>query len=522
VLRLPFRAAKPRQLKATLASLGTLPSPPLPELDEPGTVFRFLDATERFPGPVDWGVSRHGRLWSYHLHYFEYLRHLVANESARARGFDLLEEWIATQPRGSEPGWEPYPLSLRIVEWIRFLVAAPDGSRERVEHVLPSIVEQVRTLRGSLERDLLANHYLKNLKALYVAGCALLGKDAERWRAFAASELEEQLDEQVLSDGGHYERSPMYHTIALEDVLDLIAFARARGERCAGYETRAARLRRFLASVLHEDGEIPFFNDSALGQSAPARAVLDYADTVLGPDPVPRGDAAFPETGLFVARSVPRSTLVLDCGPIGPAYQPGHAHNDALSFELSVGGKRIIVNSGTSTYESGEVREFERSTAAHNTLRVNGLEQNETWSSHRVGRRIAVTHFAVDRAPGGALFRGGYRLGTDPRIEHERHLECSSTGYRIRDVVRGPGELEVESFLRAHPDVSITFEDGRATFQHRDGPRVVITSSGQNSHAILDSHHAPRFGRRLAAKVLVLRARGRGTIALEYTVAVRP
>ena len=99
----------------------------------------------------------------------------------------------------------------------------------------------------------------------------------------------------------------------------------------------------------------------------------------------------FPETGYGVIRNPEsRSALIFDCGPLGPDYQPGHGHCDVLSYELSLQGQRVVVDTGVSTYEPGPERSYERSTAAHNTLRIDGEEQAEIWASFRVGRRPRV------------------------------------------------------------------------------------------------------------------------------------
>ena len=81
------------------------------------------------------------------------------------------------------------------------------------------------------------------------------------------------------------------------------------------------------------------------------------------------------------------AVLLIDVAPIGPDYLPGHAHADTLSYELSLYGKRVLVNSGTSRYGSGPKRDWERSTAAHNTVEVDGQSSSETWSGFRVARR---------------------------------------------------------------------------------------------------------------------------------------
>src|SRR6185436_7069489 len=78
--------------------------------------------------------------------------------------------------------------------------------------------------------------------------------------------------------------------------------------------------------------------------------------------------------------------VIFDAAPVGPDYLPGHAHADTLSFELSWGDRRVITNSGTSTYSVGPRRAWERSTAAHNTVEIDDENSSEVWGGFRVAR----------------------------------------------------------------------------------------------------------------------------------------
>lgn len=194
---------------------------------------------------------------------------------------------------GSGNGWEPYPLSLRIVNWIKWAWAGNELSPAAVE----SLALQARFLSRRLEWHILGNHLLANAKALIFAGLFFEGMEAERWLAKGAAVFLRQLGEQVLGDGGHFERSPMYHAQVLEDVLDVVNalqtfpdlpsnnrrkhFLLSLQERCA--ET-AGRMLRWLAVMTHPDGEIVLFNDAAFGDaSAPARLAAYAAELSFQP-----------------------------------------------------------------------------------------------------------------------------------------------------------------------------------------------------------------------------------------------
>ena len=163
--------------------------------------FRFLNVSKSARhGRVDWASAQMPKLWRYNLHYFDYILdggRSLANISA------LLTGWIASNPAGTEDAWEPYTVSLRIVNWIKLFLR--DDFRHHVENAwLASCHQQARWLETNLEHHILANHYLKNGKALFFAGVFFEGQDADRWLRKGLQILVDQAHEQILPDGGHY------------------------------------------------------------------------------------------------------------------------------------------------------------------------------------------------------------------------------------------------------------------------------------------------------------------------------
>jgi hypothetical protein len=170
--------------------------------------FRFLNQ-ER--SPQGWNDEDIPKLWLYNLHYFE------------SPQDDLIRRWVLQNPHGAGNGWEPYPLSLRVVNWIKWAM----GGGALDAECRQSLAAQADYLASTIEYHLLANHLFANAKALVYAGLFFAGPDAERWLASGLDILREQVAEQILTDGGHFERSPMYHSLILEDVLDLVNLARS-------------------------------------------------------------------------------------------------------------------------------------------------------------------------------------------------------------------------------------------------------------------------------------------------------
>src|SRR5262249_28301674 len=144
-------------------------------------------------------------------------------------------------------------------------------------------------------------------------------------------------------------------------------------------EERLQRMALPAAVLLHPDSVFPLFNDCSRWPTD-VRAFL----RALG---VPaEGDAdLFPSTA-YVRFGSGGDVLFLDVGHPSPRDLPPHAHADLFSIEASVGGVRMLVNSGTGDYERGAWRDYWRSTRAHNTVEVDGVDQSEVWHSFRMAR----------------------------------------------------------------------------------------------------------------------------------------
>jgi uncharacterized heparinase superfamily protein len=364
--------------------------------------FRFLNETHAAAGPGTWNDPVREKLWLYNLHYFDDLNAVGA--SARAAWHRaLLGRWVAENLPGCGNGWEPYPTSLRIVNWIKWTLA---GNALPAD-CLHSLAVQARWLSRRLEYHLLGNHLFANAKALAFAGAFYVGPEARHWRRLGQRLLAREMTEQVLSDGGHFERSPMYHALLLEDVLDLINLAGAYPGTFAPRDLalcrdKAEAMLDWLAAMCHPDGDIGFFNDAAFGIAPSLRELVDYGRRLGVPSSVAgagsRRQVKWLRESGYVRLEAGPAVALLDLAPIGPDYLPGHAHADTLSFELSLFGQRVIVNGGTSRYGSGPERLAERGTAAHSTVQIDGADSSEVWGGFRVARRARTFDIGVETA----------------------------------------------------------------------------------------------------------------------------
>jgi uncharacterized heparinase superfamily protein len=410
--------------------------------------FRFLNERASIAS-YGWDNPALSKLWRYNLHYFDDLNAEGASDRTAWHLASMLR-WIADNPPGQGTGWEPYPTSLRIVNWIKWALT---GNRLD-KSMLESLAVQVRWLTRRLEYHLLGNHLFANAKALIFAGAFFFGDEAESWFARGASILNRQLPEQILADGGQFELSPMYHALALEDMCDVINVLRSASLPVPeSWKQKIAPMRSWLAAMCHPDGEISFFNDAAFGV-APSPAELEaYAGRLR---------LTAPERDCYAVRHLPDSgyirvarddaVAILDVARVGPDYIPGHAHADTLSFELSVFGHRALVNSGTSLYGDGAERQRQRGTGAHNTVAIGEEDSSEVWAGFRVARRARPLDLSTVRDGDDIVVscaHDGYaRLPGRP--QHTRTWRFTDHALTVRDIVSAPSVHALAAF-HFHP-----------------------------------------------------------------------
>ena len=433
-IRRPVRA--PGATPALSEGLTTLPFLPAPRharwhaTGELELIHRRADFAEE----VDWRYGEEGPLWLYHLHQFDHLR---APGLTPERRLALMLDWARRHQAG--PGWDPHPTSLRIVNWGKTLLtpAAVSPTPDEQAELHASLARQADTLDRNLEVRLQANHLLSNLIGLVFAGLLFRDQGADRWLARSA-ELGAELGAQFAPDGGHQERSPMYHALLLENLLDLLNLARAREGRAPGLlvevlEETAARGLGAFSVWRHPDGEIALFGDSALGIAQRPDALLEYASSLGLAPRLPEIPGLLANTGFARLDEGPFSLLASVAGP-APVHQPGHAHCDALAFELSCRGERVVCDTGVHDYLPGERRARARATRSHATLEVGGAEQAEIWAGHRVGGRPRVELVAFD--PGRSLEATCASWSTLDSL-HRRSFSFRAGGLEVRDTLEG-------------------------------------------------------------------------------------
>ncbi len=399
--------------------------------------FTFLDDERALGWPADWDQAGASHLWRFHLHYVEWAWALaqVGDRDGFAR---LWRSWTAAIRPGHPDAWAPYVASLRawVLCDVSDVLVAGTGLEGEVGVALEA---HAAFLERRLELDAGGNHLVKNLKALVGLG-VFLGSPTRIDRAREL--LARQLPVQVLADGGHFERSPSYHCQVLGDLLDIQGLLAAAGERpVGGLDDAIGRMQRWLGAMVGDGGDVPILNDGApVGAARVAR---------LGPVATADRLVVLEESGYVVVRPDGRSRAVLDVGDPCPDELPAHAHADCLSFVLDVDGSAVIADTGTSTYEPGERRAYERSTAAHNTVEVDGQDQTEVWGAFRAGHRArGLLERAVDDGTTVTVVAShdGYRRLPGSPV-HRRTWELTPGRLLVHDEVSGGGHHEVVSRL---------------------------------------------------------------------------
>lgn len=426
-----------------------------------------------------WKYPEASHLWNFNVHYLEYLVPLYSlwkskgDEIYKEKINQIITDWYEVGSNQLDSN-QSYTISLRIVNQLIIAEAVDDKQR-----LYESIYAQYRFLIKHQETHLLGNHYLENLKAIVI--CSILFSEEDVYKTYIRRLLKE-LDEEITADGLHFEMSLMYHKIVLEDLIR-VAVTLKKAEKSEHKQIRGKLQLMVKALYSLESGinRTPLFNDAGDNVAKTRDALLRTCEKLFGIELQKESQIS----GYYRLDDGDIASI-MDCGELAPSYMPGHAHCDCLSFELFYDGKPVFVNSGTYQYQ-GDKRKFFRSTAAHNTVSINGHEQSELWSEHRAGRRISGVKGKVD----GHSIIGAYKNYFGEC--HIRKVKLADGLFTVLDKTDGRGE----SYLHLAP--GLEYSDGVIM-----GNGLKITVQPINSDVRIDqSVYAEEFGRIKDNTVLV-------------------
>jgi hypothetical protein len=448
--------------------------------------FTAVGASRTFPTPRFWHSREEGLLFLFHLHGFADLAAYAAGP--RTTDGDrfwsqVIDDWLLRCSSPRSPAWHPFPMSGRIMAWCAALSA--DGWDERLRgRMRDSLVVHARVLRRGVERDIGGNHVLRNAVALVFVGVCL---DDARMTDKALRMLNRELGAQVLADGGHEERSTAYHRAVVAELQDVQSLLR-QGHRPAEswLDETVVQMQRWLAAVAGPDGRLPLLNDAWEGPAVERRAqnaLIDLSDT---------GYLALRADGL---------QAVLDLAPVAPRHLPPHAHADVLSFVLWADGRPVVVDPGVLSY-SGPDRAWFRSTRAHNTVEVDGLDQCEFWGPFRAAHMPKVRRLRFDRRGEVVVVSAehdGYRRLSDPVVHRRTFAWIPDAGLLAIDRLISTEAHETASFLHLAPGAE--FRDGQI-----DRMRM-LALGGEPDITVEVGRYAPFLGTVEPAQTLVRRRR---------------
>lgn len=420
----------------------------------------------------DWHLgARHAeRLWIVTLHYHGWAealaRAVATGGEAGSQAVTLFRHYVADwiercslgRSGSRELAWNPYAVATRIGHWVRSVQVAGDelfASDEKFyDRFLASLWKQAAFLSDHLEWDLRANHLLRDIVGLAMAGRFFAGGDARRWLRRADRVARQQMEEQILADGGHFERSAKYHLEAMDDLHHLALLS--RDERVSRkLRTAWSAASEWAAWMRHPDGDVVLLNDGGLVGSTTVERLLGRGTSIdaevdLSPR---RGGRLFSETGIAVWHGDPWSVF-FDCAAPGPEVQPGHGHADNLTLECSYGGRRLVVDPGNYGYDDDSRRRYDRGTKSHNTLCIDDTDSSEVWSVFRLGRRARPVGLEATVGADSMAIRcghDGYRH-LPGRPLHWRLLEVGERrSLSLVDRVEGRGEHGITGGLLLAP-----------------------------------------------------------------------
>ena len=450
--------------------------------------FCFLNLSHFFIDQIDWNYDVNGKLWTYNLNYFDFLNQ---ENVSKETGLLLIQDFINNDALLKD-GKEPYTISLRGINWVKFL----SQHHVKDELIKKSLYEHYHILFNNLEYHLLGNHLLENAFSLLFG--AYYFQD-EKFYDKSVNLLTSELNEQVLKDGGHFELSPMYHQIILTRLLDSIQLIKLNRAWKKDYlisflEQKASLMISWLHNITYKNGNIPMVNDATYNIAPSSTQLFSYAKELgITHQQTPLSDSGYRK---FISDDY---ELLIDVGNVGPDYQPGHAHSDTFNFELIKNGNPIFVDTGISTYEKNAVRQYQRATQSHNTVKIGDKDQTQVWGGFRVAKRAKITHLKeklnfVEASHDGYLSDG---------YKHTRSFLWGEKYLILSDEINRSTSNKAKAYFHLHFSVTKPLVDGNTIILESSG--VSIEFERASNICIEEYQLSAGFNKmNLAYKIIVL------------------
>jgi len=421
--------------------------------------FVFAGRTLR-EADAPWRATDVSVRWQADVSGFDWLRDLraVGGEAARTRARALVRRWIETEGGWRALSWRPDLIGTRLANWLaqaEFLTTGADPVFRSAFY--RSLRSQARHLQHVARFAAAGTPRINAIKGLILASLAL--DDArrhERWLRM----LEAEIAVQVLGDGGHISRNPSAQLAVLRHLTDVRAALRDGGhETTTALQTAIDRMAPMLRFFRHGDGRLALFNGSDEDEDWLIDVVLTRSEG--------RGKplSSAPHVG-FERITANRTLIIMDTGTAPPVGQDANAHAGTLSFELSVGKERLVVNCGAHRGDSEAWRAAQRTTAAHSTVTVDDINSAFLLPDGGIGARAQNVRVARNEADGDVWLEAshdGYVRALS--LIHQRRLYVDAGGGDVRgeDTLTGNGAHKFVARFHLHPAVSASLsQDGRS------------------------------------------------------------
>lgn len=452
--------------------------------------------------------------WRRALVEFGWLRHLRASNSAlaRAQARSLINEWIASEGRGG-PSWEPEITARRIIAWLCHSPLILEGAdRAYYRRFLRNLGQQVRYLRRTAKDAPDGMPRLTAAIALSYAGLCIHGMD--RAQRSAARWLDDELSRQILPDGGHISRNPAVLIELLLDLLPLRQTFTARSiEPPAALIHAIDRMMPMIRFFRHGDGSFALFNGMSATPADEVATVLAY-DDAFGK---PLGNASHSGYQRMEADTM---VVLMDTGRPPPMALSAEAHAGCLSFEMSTGRQRIVVNCGAPVTGGPSWRNAARVTAAHSTVTLADSSSCRFFADERYADMIGEPilsgpgHVKIERRNGDGVSvtasHDGYRQRFG--VNHVRRVAVDAGGSRLAGEDHLIGTKTAERAnppfalrFHLHPDVDpLLADDGNTVILRlRDGERWSFVSPGSDILVEESVFLAERNGPRRSSQIVI-------------------
>lgn len=464
--------------------------------------FTFLNETFLFD-EIGWDSKKTSKLWLYNLHYFDYV---IDNSDKSIDYITWINDWILHNPIGSI-GWDSYPTSLRIVNWIKFSLSKKNPSN----NIFDNLFTQSLWLSKRIERHIEGNHLFANGKALIFAGVFFNSSKKNKFKTLGLKIIKAELQKQILKDGGHFELSPMYHAIILEDILDIIQLGSIfpdslDDEFLRSLRKIAQKMILWLSAMSHPDDSLSFFNDSVNNISRSLSEIKKYALFLdISLENNYECLIQLKESGYYVYDSDDYK-IIIDLADIGPSFQPGHGHADALSFEASIKKRKFIVNLGISGYQGSDLRAKERGTDAHSTIMIDSYNSSDVWGEFRVGKRAFIFDREIKSKKDHIVISGSHNGYKDLKGKpiHKRQFCLYKSKFEITDKIHGAHNHHVMALFHIHPDVKIAYINASEIGLLHHGLIIRFYSNALKNIVIRDSFYSPEFGIKIPSKSILI------------------